>query len=428
MVNLNDHFTQVFQKAESYLPGEGHLPIRTLRRQALTAALKHGLPTLKDENWKYNRLERFLDIPFILSLDIETNPGSLPAWINGYIFQNNNPKSLAINSDAAPPFTCLSFEQLATTQPDFMEPYFSLPDRYDYFEALNFVFCQIGSVIIVPSNMTLDSAIVIVHSQDNINSPAMQHNQLHFILEKNATATLIEIFDLQSEKSLLNTKSTVTLKEHAKLNHIILDNSNLSSLNISHLAVLQQDHSEYYQYFCLLGNSLTKCLHQITMQGNQSIAQITGILLPNEHQHIDHVLKVDLIGESTQCHVETKSVISKQGHASFKGNMTVHSTAQNADAKLFNHNILLDETARVETRPQLEIFADAVHCTHGATIGEFDEEELFYAASKGISKEIAKQILLQAFALSTIKSTPLISTKLSEIINLRLDTLTRLIS
>jgi Fe-S cluster assembly protein SufD len=186
--------------------------------------------------------------------------------------------------------------------------------------------------------------------------------------------------------------------EEAIISHCMIERENYTSSHISTLRIEQARGSNVASHSVLLGGGLVRNNVHPVLAGQGAECLINGLFLGRGHQHLDNYMVVEHAGPNSSSRQYYNGILDEQAHGVFHGRIIVHKDAQKTDAKQTNRNLLLSDDARIDTKPQLEIHADDVKCTHGATIGQIDEDALYYLRSRGIDEAAARKLLLYAFA------------------------------
>ena len=225
------------------------------------------------------------------------------------------------------------------------------------------------------------------------------------ILEEGSSASLIE--DYQGDEHtcyVSNTITEVSLAAHTKLTHYKIQRESKMAYHMGHIAVKQAKGSQLDSHLFSVGGKWVRSDMTIELQEPDAQCLMNGIYTPADLQHMDHHTLV--VHEAPSCRSEQdyKGILSGRSRAVFNGRVIVAKGAQHTEAKQQNKNLLLSKNTEIDTKPQLEIFADDVICTHGATVGQLDEEALFYLATRGIGRADASRYLVRAFAAENIRT------------------------
>ena len=218
------------------------------------------------------------------------------------------------------------------------------------------------------------------------------------MLEENSALNLVEEYKGDKICYLTTSITEIILKAHAFVTHYKIQNESKEAYHLGHVAVAQYRSSHFINHVLSTGAKLSRGDLSIYLQEEKAKCFMNGIYAPAEGQHIDHHTDVHHLVPSCISEQDYKGVLKKRARAVFNGKIIVAPGAQHTIAKQNNKNLLLSASSEVDTKPQLEIFADDVVCTHGATVGQLDEEALFYLATRGIDRGQAIQYLTGAFA------------------------------
>ena len=196
------------------------------------------------------------------------------------------------------------------------------------------------------------------------------------------------------------------LAASAKLTHYKIQRESKAAYHLGHLAVKQSAHSQFASHSLSLGGKLVRSDISMYLQEEHAHCLMNGIYAPSEGQHVDHHTTVNHLVPNCSSEQDYKGILTGRSRAVFNGKVIVAKDAQHTDAKQQNKNLLLSANAEIDTKPQLEIFADDVLCSHGATVGQLDEEALFYLATRGIGRLEASHYLIHAFAQDNLRLIP----------------------
>jgi Fe-S cluster assembly protein SufD len=282
------------------------------------------------------------------------------------------------------------------------------------FTALNTAFIQHGTYINVPKNTVLEKPITVFYlAKDNgqENGKAFaSHPRNLIVMGEHAEATLIESYiGLDDANYFTNAVTEVSLSASAILKHYKIQQESLNAYHIGNLNVMQDKDSRLQSNSVSLGGSLVRNdIHgQLAAEGAEII--MDGLYMTNGRQHVDNHTRVDHLKPHTHSSENYRGVLNGRSRAVFNGKVVVHPQAQKIEAYQNNANLLLSDDAEIDTKPELEIYADDVKCSHGATVGQLDENMLFYLRSRAIDEETARSLLTYAFAdevLSNISLAP----------------------
>jgi Fe-S cluster assembly protein SufD len=274
------------------------------------------------------------------------------------------------------------------------------------FAALNTALIADGAFIHVPAGMELDRPIQIVFVSGSGERVTLSAPRILIVAEAGSRATVVEQHIGDGASSLSCPVSEIVIGEKAVLNHVVVQEENLS---VHHLAVRQIQlaaDSRYSAQSISLGGALARTDIGVVLDGERAEASLDGLYLADGTQMADTHLMVRHASPNCNSHQLYKGILAGRAKSVFNGRIVVDQDAQKTDAKQSNRNLLLSEDAVVNSNPQLEIFADDVRCTHGSTVGQLDEEAVFYLRSRGIGREEAIQLLTLAFAGEILERIP----------------------
>jgi Fe-S cluster assembly protein SufD len=267
------------------------------------------------------------------------------------------------------------------------------------FAALNTAFLEDGAFIDVPAGHCIIQPIHLIHVRTGT-EPSMAHPRTVLAVGESGHVTLVETFlgfDGASPKSFTNAVTEISLAANATVEHYKLQAEATNAFHVSLSQVHQGPMSHYTSHSFSVGAALARMDLRSVLDGEGGDCTLNGLYLVDGHQHVDNHTLVDHAKPNCRSEELYKGVLSGNGRAVFNGRVIVRPDAQKTDATQSNRNLLLSDNARVDTKPQLEIFADDVKCAHGAAVGSLDDESLFYLRARGIDREAAGQLLTYAF-------------------------------
>jgi Fe-S cluster assembly protein SufD len=406
-----------------------------LRRQAFAAFSKVGFPTLKDEDWRFTSIAPIANTDFVLGEKAELSPRALDqfvlpdsgarlVFINGHFVPELSSTSVA----DAPGVKVMSLREAITNGSALVEIHLARNDAYqgDAFAALNTAFLDDGAFVLVPKNTIVKKPIYVVYVSVGDEQAQMAHPRNLFVAGENSLATFVEDYitlkdpgklnssalrDGQSSSGVFfsNVVSEVAAAEGANVEHYLIEREDEQALNVSTLLIRQERSAVVASHSILLGGALVRNNVHPILAGEGADCLINGLFIGRGRQHMDNYMKVEHVAPHCNSRQFYNGILDECARGVFHGRIIVHPNAQRTDAKQTNRNLLLSDNAQIDTKPQLEIYADDVKCTHGATIGQIEEEALFYLRSRGLSEAEARGLLLYAFAsesLDRMRSAP----------------------
>lgn len=277
-----------------------------------------------------------------------------------------------------------------------------LADFHDQvFPAWNTAFLRDGALVLLPRNCVLAEPIQLLFASVPQGKSNVSHPRVLIVAQSSSQAAVIERYlspGAESEVYFSNAVTEIALEENASLEHYKLQQESREAFHIAHTQVRQARGSNFCSSYIGLGGRLVRNEIRILFGAEGSEATLNGLYLGAGRQHLDNHTVIDHARPHCTSHQLYKGILTDRAHGVFNGKVIVRQDAQKTDAKQTNKVLLLSEEATINTKPQLEIFADDVKCTHGATVGQLDAEAVFYLQSRGLGLEEARNLLTFAFA------------------------------
>jgi len=388
-----------------------------LRDASFAQFEKLGFPTVALENYKYTDLKEVLSIDYGLNINripIPVNPYDVfkcdVPGIHSYLYFVVNdgfyPVTDPRNTKLPDGVIIGSVKEVAVTHPELLTDYFGKlsSTKEDGLIAFNGAFAQDGFFMYVPENVVLDKPIQLVNiMRADVDFMAVSHNLI--ILEKGAKAQLLVCDHTVDEVRFLSNRVTeVFVAENATYEHYKLENTHNKTTNLSTLLIDQANSSTVLANVITLHNGVTRNMIEIDLDGEGCETELCGMVIADKNQQVDNFTSI--IHNKPNCNSRElfKYVLDDTAKGAFTGKLYVAKDAQKTAAFQTNRNILLKKTAKMRTKPQLEIYADDVKCSHGATIGSLDETAKFYMQARGISESEARLLLMFAFTNDVIEN------------------------
>lgn len=384
------------------------------RKKAIANFEKLGLPLAKSEEYRFTPITKNLEKNF--SWAEPNSPSSIesvtPFLIPGVdatvlVFVNGSYSStLSSTIDESSEVKIMSLSEALQTRKGLVGNYFDqlVNSELDPFAAINTAFWQEGVLIHVPENIIAKKPILILHIADASTSQVIAHNRVLTIVEKNSELTLIEKFDTVGVHPVFHTTSAeIALMENSQLEYCKIQNDPGNTYHVSNTAIRQSDSSKVNTFTLTMNGKIVRNNLGITIDGEKCESHFHGLYLLTGNTLTDNHTVVDHRKPNSFSNEIYKGVMDGNSKGVFNGKIFVRQHAQKTNAFQSNRNILVSDTATINTKPQLEIWADDVKCSHGCTSGQLDEEALFYLRSRGISEKSAKAMLLYAFAIDVLE-------------------------
>ncbi|OZI09524.1 Fe-S cluster assembly protein SufD [Siphonobacter sp. BAB-5385] len=397
-----------FQLNETRMNGESRSSLHQRRRQALTRFEQLGFPTIKHEEWKYSNVKNLVNQAFnitpvasitdedLVSLQIPNLAGNILYFINGQY----RPQLSTIVSPSEE-VEILPFTEGYKKYPELVEKHFAqyADDSKDAFTALNTAFAQNGAFIYVPKGKVVETPIILRFISDaRTENVAIQLRNL-IIVGDRAEVKVAESFRTLGEfSSFTNTVTEAFVGEEAHFDHYKVQDETQKAYHIGTTQVQHSRASQTHDTTVTLNGGWVRNNLNLVLNGEHVEAHLNGLYLPNGRQHIDNHTLVDHAMPNSYSNELYKGIIFDQATGVFNGKIFVREDAQKTNAYQSCKNVLASPEATMNTKPQLEIYADDVKCSHGTTTGQMDEEALFYLQSRGVPKEKGRALLMLAFA------------------------------
>lgn len=401
----------IFESSIDNLPGDAIT--KANRREAFNKFMDLGFPTKSNEEYKYSTTEKLfkdelhwtsnkqnklhIDYDFYRNNNTDANHVFL---VNGELIHEESELNI-LNDDC---FIC-DLKTAATKYNSLFEKYYATQIRNfkDAFAQLNTALASNGLFIYIAPNAQVQKPIQI----NNIcTSNAYQMLQVHHVIvaEKFSNVSMVETFfsEKNSEAYLLNTLSEVYVGQNAFVNYYKLQSENDIAIHINTTQVIQSQQSHFDTNTITLGGKWLRNNLNIVLNGIQCVSHLNGLQLLNKQQHVDNHTLVDHQMPHCESNQLYKGILKDKSTGVFNGKIFVRKDAQKTNAYQSSKNMLLSDDATMNTKPQLEIYADDVKCSHGSSTGQIDENAVFYLRARGISPDSAKALLMCAFAMDVI--------------------------
>ncbi len=400
-------------------PSSSTLPwLNQLRTEAVDCVSTLRVPTAKDEEWRFTNIASLTKLPF---QEAHNTSEFSPTDIEHFYLPEATTRLVFVDGQYAPQLSNNTNEDdviagnlstLANSHSAQISLHLGQHTdfRNNVFAALNTTFLKDSAVVIIPRNTTTNAPIhllFIATQQEVTNYP-----RCLLIAEPNSQAVIIEDYvALHNLIYVTNSVTEVSLANNAHINHIRIQRDSDKAFHIADCSVSQERSSHYQSMNVALGANISRLSLNIHLEDEgaectvDGLALIKGQQLADTHTFINHAKPN---GTSRQLH---KCIVGGEAHAVFNGRIMVRPNAQSTDSTQSNRNLLLTNKAQVNTKPQLEIFADDVKCAHGATVGQLDNEEIFYLRSRGFPEIDARNLLTYAFGAEIINRVPVASLK-----------------
>lgn len=383
-----------------------------VRKKALDFYTNSHFPTLKTEDWRHTNLSELFEHQYNLPIEKEYPEGTFDefhmpcekcnrlVFINGFYSEKHsvfieNSKSLQIGN-------------IKDLDKNILNEYLDSSNisQNNTFTALNTAFAENGAFVHIHKNQILELPIHILNIVDNSTEKNIIQNRNLIIADKNSQATIIERYyslEKEGKETFCNIANEIFVNENAEIDYTIYQYNNNKTFMVNQMNAIQKRDSRFTcNSFTMKGKFIRNDII-VAMNDENCNVKLNGLYLAEKEEHFDNF--TNIIHAKPNCNSKTnyRGIADDNSSAVFLGKVYVAKDAQKTDAQQSNKNILLSEKAKINSKPQLEIYADDVSCSHGSTTGQLDTEALFYLQTRGIEKNQAQSLLLYAFASDIVK-------------------------
>jgi len=399
--------------------------LQSLRAQGMTRFEALGFPTTKNEDWHFTSVAPIAEKTFrpammskagvssegstagmVARADLRRFTFGQPQW-HTLVFVNGE------FSEDLSSYAGLGEKVRVNSLAKAIRSGIGRPDRHlariaafdnHAFTALNTAFIRDGAFIELQADAVVDQPIHLLFVSEG-QGEAISHPRNLIVAAQNSRASIIESYVCVRDNCYFtNAVTEISLGEGARIDHYKIQRESEKSFHVGTTQIQQARDSQLHSFSLAVGGLLARTNIYTSLDGNAATCTLNGLYLTDGVQHIDNQTSIEHIAPNCPSHEVYKGVLDGRSHGVFNGKVYVHPEAQKTDGKQSNNNLLLSPTARVDTKPQLEIFADDVKCTHGATVGRLDEMAMFYLNSRGIGQETARTLLTYAFAADVLET------------------------
>lgn len=400
-------FLKEFSNLEHKLDSRYPDWLNRLRNTAFSSVLERDFPTFRDEDWRYTRIASILVYPFkpaqsgmdhFFSCDaIDKLAGCFGhtrlVFVNGHYVEALSSQGLLKNGVRVESLGAMLSQ--SKHDPNLSQLF---SESTDAFTALNLALTEDGAFVSIPPNTTIEDPITLVFLSDTGATPLVSNPRTVILAGVNSKATVVEVYTgILDNLYFTNAVTDILLEEGAEIEHYKIQNETKKSFHVALLNVRQERGSHFSSCLYALGAAIGRQEVRVALNAENAQTTLNGLYLPDSGQHLDNPILVTHRAPRCTSNQVYKGVIAGTGRGGFYGRIIVEQDAMKSDARQSNKVILLSESAQADTRPRLEILADDVKCAHGATVGQLDDEALFYLRSRGIPLDNARGLLTYAF-------------------------------
>jgi len=434
-LTTKEKYLALYEQEKALIGEADPMFIRELREKGISLFARDGFPSRKAENFKYSHLEPVFgsnysfhfkpreitfDMADLFRCDIPELDTYVVTVLDGFYYDRGG-KLLNVMDNGV---IYGSLKEAIRLYPELVKEHYGKVAEMENesFVALNTAFAQDGVFVYIPRNQKLDKPVQIIHLLLSDASQMVHHRNL-FIADENSEGEVI-ICDhtLSPHLFLTNSVTEVKVGQSARFNLIRIQNEHNNAAQVTNTWIDQERDSTSRHNTITLHGGMVRNNLRVRLAGEGANNEALGLFLTDKMQHVDNYTVIEHLSPNCTSDQYYKGVLDDAATGAFNGKIHVYRDAQKTQAYQTNNNILLSDTAKMHTRPQLEIYADDVKCSHGATVGQLDENALFYLQSRGIGKAESRHLLMFAFAqevLSRIGETAL-RERIGELIEKRL--------
>ena len=408
LVESRDSYRMVFDQVQRESPSNAG-QIGALRERAFTQFAESGFPTTRLEPWRFTNIAPIARTRFALAAPESVDERAIgPYELVGL----NGPRVVCVDGRFASQLSRVeglpagveirSLAEVLRTEPQTVEPYLGRLAGFDgpsaAFTALNTGLLQDGIVVRVPDHTVVERPLHLLFVSTGV-AGMMSHPRLLVLVGENSQVQVVESYaGLADAAYLTNAVTEIVLNDSAVVDHYKLLRESVKAYHVGSMHPRLGRHATFSSHAITLGGLIVRNEVMAELGGEGGECTLNGLYLVNGNRLIDNHTTIHHAQPHCNSHELYKGILDDQARAVFNGKIIVAPDAQKTDAKQTNKALLLSEHAQINTKPELEIFADDVRCTHGATIGQLDADALFYLRARGLGEEQARRLLVHAFA------------------------------
>lgn len=403
-------FLSAFHRLERESSADTPPWVHPLRKAALAHFVEIGFPTTRQEEWRFTDVSPLVEVPFepapcpsrLPSPRQLEEAASLASTSRRIVFVNGHyAHDLSSTGPAPGGVVLMSLAEALRSRGELVRPHLARHAAYrDHaFVALNTAFLDDGALVHLPPGSVVREPIHLIHAWTETDRNLVTHPRNLVVAENNAETQIVETYlGLGENTYFTNAVTEIVLAPGASVDHYKLQREGPNAFHMGTVDVHQQRDSTFVSHLISLGGSLARNETNALLDGEGCQCTLDGLYMARRRQLLDSRTRIDHAKPNCHSRELYKGILDDRAKAVFNGKIVVHQDAQKTNAQQTNRALLLSDNATLNTKPQLEIFADDVKCTHGATVGQLEEEAMFYLRSRGISHQLARNLLIYAFA------------------------------
>lgn len=417
-----DRYASYYTDYEALKTHPAPLWVHQLRKSAMSRFTENGFPITRElgfperEDWIYTNVAPIANVAFtrasgsdaagVTREDLAPFTFGQSSWSELVFINGNYAESLSAVRKLPKGVRVQSLAQAMEDEAEGLQQHLAKHADYEHtgFTALNTAFIHDGAYIYVPDGKTVEAPIHVIYVSTDRGAPTVSHPRTLIVAGAGSIATVVENYvSLTDHQYFTNAVTELITGNDAVIDHYRINRESRAAYHISMTKTYQKDNSHVSLFNMSMGGALTRNDTQAYLDGEYIVTRMNGLYLVTGKQHVDNHTSMDHAKPNCNSYEVYKGILDGQSHAVFNGKVFVRQDAQETDAKQLNKNLLLSSDATVNTKPQLEIYADQVKCTHGATVGQLDEEQIFYLITRGMSRSVACNLLTYGFAADLIR-------------------------
>jgi Fe-S cluster assembly protein SufD len=406
-------YEKTFYELQPELDRMGPKWVHKLRMAGLEMFKAHGFPTLRDEHWRNTRVRPIAGTTFSPVTEARSDSLTVERIVERTFDDSDCRRLVFVDGHYAPELSRIgdlpegillgSLSEALDQHPEFLEPYLGKQANIERhtFSALNTAFIRDGALVFMQGNINVGDPIHIVFASTGDGEATVSHPRTLVVAGANSRVTVVESFLGTHDTSgvyLTNHVSEFFCGDNAEINHCKIQRDSTRAYHVSAQQATVDRNGRFNSENISLGAALARNDVEATLDGEGIDCRLDGLYLATRRQHVDNHTFIRHAKPHCHSFESYKGILDGKSRGVFNGRIFVNREAQKTDAKQSNDCLLLSDDARINSNPQLEIFADDVRCTHGATVGQLDEAAVFYLRSRGIPDELARHMLIYAFA------------------------------
>ena len=415
VLQAKDHYAAEFERVAAGLAGHSVPWLQALRREAIARFRARGFPAPHDEDWKYTRTAAIEKRNFSCAVagEFAVDTAKLDELLEAevaaqrLVFINGRYFPALSRLDALPAGAVVAgLNEIMQQSPDVLKGLLGAVadlERHP-FAALNTAFAEDGVYLALARGVVVEQPIHVVFITTAALEGRASHPRVVVTAADNSRAVLVERhIALDAAVYFSNVTTEITLGRNAAVDYYRLQEESAKAFHISGVHVRQDRDSRFEAHTVTLGSALVRNDVDVRLEAPGAHCELNGLYLASGRQHVDTHTRIDHLQPRGTSNEFYKGILDGHGRCVFNGKVVVHPDAQQTDARQSNKNLLLSADAEADTKPQLEIYADDVKCSHGATVGQLDADAVFYLRSRGVDEAAARNLLTLAFAREIIE-------------------------